>query len=464
LADRLQILSNISLFYEENYEDKVDAAKKINQLKIDLDAFKASTNQRISALESQQGQLQTAVKRALDVIISLSDRAGYADLKAYTVWAGTPINYVPQMIPGFSPKIQQVQHFFSGPLSLRNKSDACTGAKILANGGIQDFYQYGYWGACWVNFRALPQSVWNNETKTLWFRVFGAANTINIKVEPSLQNLTNVHEYTSRTKAQWAALWAGYNYNKTFDFRNLSPNDPVMKLTGTFSAGVFDIKASDALSYYVQNIRQWSGVKFTFTPSKRDQFGDQTSEIFGPPTYYIIQLYSPLIIDMKKRGVPKTISSTDSNVLFDLMATGKPQRVGWVAGDEAGLLVLDNGDGTIKDGSQLFGEATIIKKTGMKAKNGFEALAQYDSNTDSIIDAKDAIFAKLKVWQDNEMNGRVDAGELKSLAKLGIKSINLNYKEVDSKLRQNNGNDLRYISESDVKVYDVFFGMSTYQQ
>jgi len=87
-------------------------------------------------------------------------------------------------------------------------------------------------------------------------------------------------------------------------------------------------------------------------------------------------------------------------------------------------------------------------------------LAQYDSNGDGAIDAKDAIFAKLKVWQDNEMNGRVDAGELKSLSKLGIKSINLKYKEVDSKLRQNNGNDLRFISESDVKVYDVFFGMS----
>jgi hypothetical protein len=87
-------------------------------------------------------------------------------------------------------------------------------------------------------------------------------------------------------------------------------------------------------------------------------------------------------------------------------------------------------------------------------------LAQYDNNADGAIDAKDAIFAKLKVWQDKKINGRVDVDEIKSLAELGIKLINLKYKEVDSKLRQNNGNDLRYFSESDVKVYDVFFGMS----
>jgi hypothetical protein len=460
LADRVETLARMSEFNEENSEDKTAVTKKINHLKADLDAFKANTNQRLTALESQQGKMQTAVKRALDVIISLSDRAGYTDLKAYTVWAGSSIDYVPQVVPGFMPKIQQVQHFFSGPLSSKNRADACTGAKILVNGGIQSQYQYGRWGSCWVNFRAFPQSSWNNETKTLWFRVFGAANAINIKVEPKLQNLTNVHEYTKRTAAQWAALWSGYKYDKTFDFRNLGPNDPIMKLTGTFSAGVFDIKASDALDYYIQNIRQWSGVKLTFIPLKLDQFGDQQSEMVGPTSYYIIQLFSPLIIDMKKKGVPRTLSSSDSNIKFDLMATGKPQRIGWVSGDEAGLLVLADAKGNVKDGSQLFGEATVIKKTGLKAKNGFEALSQYDENGDSIIDSKDPVFTKLKVWQDSTLNGKVEPTELKSLKELGIQSINLNFKEVDPKVRQNNGNDLRYVSESDVKVYDVFFGMS----
>ena len=462
LADRTANFERVADFSQSTKENSEEMRGLISQLRSDLNAFKASTQQRLSALETTQGNMQTSLKRALDVIMSLSDRAGYTDLKAYTVWAGAPLNYTPVLVPGYNPAVSQIQHFFSGPLSLMNKTDACTGATILPNGGIQSYYQFGQWGSCWANFRNIPQASWGNEAKTLWFRVFGSANLLNIKVEPALQATSNVYEYTNHTVAEWQKLWAGYNYNKIFDFRNLAPNDPILKLTGAFSSGVFDIKAPDAFDYYIKNIRQWSGIKFTFVPIKRLTLDGQDTDVLGTPKYYIIQLFSPLIIDMKSKGVPKTLSSSESNVDFDLTASGHPQRVGWVNGNEAGFLCLLDSKGSVRDGSQLFGEATVIKSTGLKAKNGFEALAQYDLNHDGKIDSQDLVYSQIKIWFDKDQDAKVSEGELKNLSEMGVKSISLKYKEVDPKHRNNNGNELRFVSESDKKVYDVYLGMSQY--
>ncbi|NBP83345.1 hypothetical protein EBU60_05730 [bacterium] len=114
---------------------------------------------------------------------------------------------------------------------------------------------------------------------------------------------------------------------------------------------------------------------------------------------------------------------------FDLDADGKLDRVGWVgAGD--GLLARDlDGDGQIDDGSELFGEATVLAD-GSRAKDGFEALAALDSNRDGQVDAQDEAYATLRIWSDANADGKTDAGELKSLAELGITSISTQAKPV----------------------------------
>jgi len=96
--------------------------------------------------------------------------------------------------------------------------------------------------------------------------------------------------------------------------------------------------------------------------------------------------------------------------------------VGWV-GSGDGLLARDlDGDGQIDDGSELFGEATVLEG-GVRAKDGFEALAALDTNLDGKLDAQDEAFASLRVWSDADADGVTDAGELRSLADLGITSI-----------------------------------------
>jgi len=89
------------------------------------------------------------------------------------------------------------------------------------------------------------------------------------------------------------------------------------------------------------------------------------------------------------------------------------------------LLALDrNHDGVINDGGELFGSATRLAGGGT-AGNGYVALAEIDSNGDGVIDAKDSLYADLRVWVDANADGVSQADELKTLASLRIASLNL---------------------------------------
>ncbi|WP_230454766.1 hypothetical protein [Francisella tularensis] len=62
--------------------------------------------------------------------------------------------------------------------------------------------------------------------------------------------------------------------------------------------------------------------------------------------------------------------------------------------------------------------------------DGFDALADLDSNNDGVFDSADEAFDSVQVWQDKDQDGVTDAGELTSLAEAGISSIDLNAKTV----------------------------------
>jgi hypothetical protein len=453
LSDRTFALDEFARFREETAADREEELGQIASLRSDLKAFEARVDQRIGKLEAEVGTFKTSLKRALDVLISMADRAGWDDLKAYVRLAAKPIDYTPVIVPNWNPRVSQVQHFFSGPLSLKNKTDACTGAKIMETGaGSQDLLRNGQWGVCWVNFRGIPQKQWGNEASTIWFRVFGSATAINIRVDPAKQ-LVAKHLFTQ------------YNFNRTFNFVGISPNDPNLKLYGTFDRGVFDIRSPDILDYYIRNIRTWSGVVLTFTALRVQEIGGETITRVSSSVDYRIQLYSPLVIDFKSRGVPYTIARTKSAARFDLQGNGEKVKTGWVAGDEAGLLGLDlDGSGCIESGRELFGEATLLRKadgSAARAKNGFEALAQYDDNKDGVIDAKDSVFEKLLVWRDRSGLAACSSQDLVPLRESGVSAISLEYKPVAAEKRWQEGNDLRYVSKGSHRVYDIFFGFTT---
>ncbi|MEJ2611520.1 MAG: hypothetical protein P8179_15910, partial [Candidatus Thiodiazotropha sp.] len=145
----------------------------------------------------------------------------------------------------------------------------------------------------------------------------------------------------------------------------------------------------------------------------------------------------PLVLDLDGDGI-ETIGVDDWNntVLFDHNTNGIKVGTGWVSSDD-GLLVMDrDGNGSIDNGWELFGDNTLLGN-GELAANAYEALAELDSNSDGLIDLNDTNFGKLKVWQDLNQDGISQDNELITLTELGIQSISTSQTEASE---NQNGN------------------------
>ena len=159
--------------------------------------------------------------------------------------------------------------------------------------------------------------------------------------------------------------------------------------------------------------------KYIWDELTRDDLGDIKDKARNAST-----IPSPIVIDLDGDGI-ETVSIANG-VLFDHADDGFAERTGWVSSDD-GLLVRDiNGNGTIDSGRELFGSETLLEN-GSKAANGFEALKEFDTNADGVIDVNDAVFGQLRIWKDVDGNGRTDAGELLTHAEAGVQSISVNY-------------------------------------
>ncbi len=173
---------------------------------------------------------------------------------------------------------------------------------------------------------------------------------------------------------------------------------------------------------------------------------------------------SPLILDLDGDGI-ETLSQ-DADIYFDHDKNGLAEKTGWVAADD-GLLVLDrNLDGVINNGSELFGNNTLLQD-GSLAANAYEALAEFDENSDGVIDSQDSIFSELRVWQDQNSDGVSQQSELLNLETAGIQSLNTDYQSTS--IDDGNGNTIKQISlastldDSTIQSADVWFGTNTTQ-
>jgi hypothetical protein len=176
---------------------------------------------------------------------------------------------------------------------------------------------------------------------------------------------------------------------------------------------------------------------------------------------------TPIVIDTDGTGFHLT--SGASGVSFDLNGDGTPRLMSWTAlGSGNAWLALPGPDGKITSGRQLFGNYT--PQPPSPNPNGFLALAVYDTpeaggNGDGVIDSRDAVWSRLRLWIDKNHDGISQPEELYTLSSLGVYSLALQYTETP--FTDQFGNKFRYkgtvnpegqpnSDRVDRKMYDVF--------
>lgn len=145
------------------------------------------------------------------------------------------------------------------------------------------------------------------------------------------------------------------------------------------------------------------------------------------------QFHSPLVIHVTKdrSSAPASISLTSqaNGIQFDLLGSENNHnavQISWFTNTDYRLLALPDSNGRVHGIDQLFGNNTMGPDNRFAA-DGYAALAKFDLNSDRMIDRRDDIFPKLRVWADRNYDGQSQAGELESLASVGIIYIDLNY-------------------------------------
>lgn len=411
---------------------------KLNDQIAALQASDASQNQKIKDLQTAVGSLPTmaAVQAAIDAL-------NIPGIKAQIDALNKKVSEI-SIVDDFVPRITAVRHMFDVG------STACNSNQLSALAfPTSDQFNGGYL-ACGVNFRVVTGNgqqyyqYGSNASPKFWLKMWGAATKIDVRV---LSNSIEV--------ASMAGSYSGLDLNTTRTEANVNLRMPA----GTTKDGAFMMNMPTLMGGFANYGYGSYNPTFKITPY------NVPANKTGASVNYTFTLYSPLVLSFNTSEELSTLSIAEG-VKFDLMSKGSLQSTGWVSPTQGGLLAIDlNKNGIIDGGAELFGQATKLED-GREAVNGFEALAQYDSNGDNVIDAQDPVYQDLKVWFDLKSDGKSNSRELASLSKMKVDKISLEYNELDKKSQDSNGNKVLYkakffgpkaCGDQGCTVFDVFF-------
>src|SRR5690606_11474096 len=154
------------------------------------------------------------------------------------------------------------------------------------------------------------------------------------------------------------------------------------------------------------------GIKLPWTPDAVEAYLEEIGTTF----------MTPIAIDINGDGI-ETIP-IEFGVYFDLDADGANERVGWLSSTDGFLIIDKNKNGFVDNGSELFGDAYVLKN-GELAHDGFAAMLDIDSDGNMKLNSLDEQWGDLRIWRDTNSDGISDETELSYLDDLGLQEIDL---------------------------------------
>lgn len=156
---------------------------------------------------------------------------------------------------------------------------------------------------------------------------------------------------------------------------------------------------------------------------------------------------SPLLVqlpDARYGQQPIVLSHPLQGIRFDILGLNSDpvahakKLISWLtegSRETNYFLVLPNDRGEVNGIDEMFGDNTL-GPDGKFAANGYEALRKYETRVDGMIDRRDRVFSRLRLWHDLNGDGEAQDFELSTLEEKRVKAIDLdydvNYQEVDA--------------------------------
>lgn len=134
---------------------------------------------------------------------------------------------------------------------------------------------------------------------------------------------------------------------------------------------------------------------------------------------------TPLVV--KFDNAPVEFAPAAAGTSFDIAGAGECTSHDWPSAATPWLALDRDQSGSIDSGAELFGSGTVLSG-GDKASNGFEALAELDTNGDGQISRADEDFASLVLWSDYDGDKRSTFAEAPTAQSMGLLSIDLDYR------------------------------------